>query len=122
MLSSISAPWLDHLNNWMFVAMFPLALAVAVIVLPLRRAWLYESRQWAEDQPRSFLDEILVANKTGESFGRWLTRHGYRWVRVSFILMWPIMLFIFAWPIFSKDFCSINKCKGRPAPVTAPSQ
>jgi hypothetical protein len=119
---AISAPWLDELDNWLFVAIFPLTLIAMAIAMPLRRTWLDESRQWPKDRPRQFLDEILDPNKTGESFGRWLSRNGHHRVRVFLRVLWLPALFILIWPVVSKGYCSVNKCKGHPAPATVPSK
>jgi hypothetical protein len=120
-LKIVTSHWLDQVEPIIFFATLVATLFWLARLYPLRRAWLIESRQWSIDKDVGFFDE-MSCNKTGESFSRWLHRNGYRrWLIMQGAIM-LLMLFTFIWPVISKDYCSINKCKGHPVPVGKVSQ
>ncbi len=117
----VTSHWLDYIHLWIFFAMFPLLLIVIAVIHPLRRNWLIESRQWSSDRGLQYLDESSH-NKTGENFRRWLIRNGHRQARTLLNVMWLLTAFTLIWPFISKDYCSINTCRGQLSPAGSVSR
>jgi hypothetical protein len=119
-LKIVTAHWLDQIHLWIFFAMVPSTFLLTAIIYPLRRSWLIESRKWPVDKDIGIFDESSH-NKTGESFNRWLIRNQHYRLRAVLKMFWITAVFIMIWPLISKDYCSINKCRGVGAPVAVSS-